>query len=361
MEVPQRFRDLLARANRTDPRQARTHVHDPTYKESFSFPRMMEELVRAVSSRWARELDFSTLTRLSSEYISAGRTNRYGDMLWEAGLLDGRGSVLITLEFQNTVDREMPLRVLDYASSALLDWVRREPLARGDKAPLMLPIVVYGGRRPWGVPTRLADLLPPTPPQLLANQPLYEYFLLEERRGGTGGLPPGNLVTGLVGVVRARKKADLVGQLVQLHDWLGTDRDGALDRALTTWIWHLLSSLGPPGLNLGAVTTLKEVLEVIRPTGQWAVRWYEDGLDEGREQGIQQGREQGIQQGRSQGQASVLRRQAARKFGPDAEGILTELLDGVTDPEDIDKLAHAVVDCDNAEDFVGRVSRVTTR
>ena len=100
---------------------------------------MMEDLVRAVSSRWAGELDFSTLTRLSSEYISAGRTHRYGDMLWEAALLDRRGSVLITLEFQNTVDREMPLRVLDYGSSALLDWAAASRCARGDKAPLLLP------------------------------------------------------------------------------------------------------------------------------------------------------------------------------------------------------------------------------
>ena len=178
-------------------------------------------------------------------------------------------------------------------------------------------------------------------------------------------MPPGNLVTGLVGVVRARTKADLVGQLLQLHDWLGKDRDGALDRALTSWTKRLLNSLDPPEGHLGAATTLKEVLEVIKPTGQWAVRWYEDGLEEGREQGIQQGREQGIQQGReqgrSQGRAHILRQLAARKFGPDAADIVTALLDGVTDPADIDKLAHAVVDCDNAEDFVERASVVAHR
>ena len=328
-------------------------MHDPTYKESFSFPRMMEELVRALPSRWAHELDFSTLKRLSSEYTSAGQAHRYGDMLWEACLLEGGGRVLITLEFQNTVDREMPLRVLDYGSSALLDWVRREPLSQGEKVPLLLPIVVYGGRRPWRVPTRLADLLPSAPPELLVNQPLYEYCLLEERRGGTAGLPPRNLVTALVGVVRARTKADIVGQLAQLHDWLGSDRGGALDRALTTWTRRLLHSLGLPEGHLGAAATLKEVLEVIKPTGQWAVRWYEDGLEDGREQGIRQGREQGI----SQGQVHVVRQLAARKFGAEVAGVLTELLDRVTDPEVIEELGRALLDCDNAEDFVEQVSQ----
>ena len=193
MEPPAGLSQLRTPGIPPDPTRPRTDVHDPTYKESFSFPRMMEELVRALPSRWAHELDFSTLKRLSSEYTSAGRVHRYGDMLWEACLLEGGGRVLITLEFQNTVDREMPLRVLDYGSSALLDWVRREPLSRGEKVPLLLPIVVYGGRRPWRVPTRLADLLPSAPAELLVNQPLYEYCLLEERRGGTPGLPEGHL------------------------------------------------------------------------------------------------------------------------------------------------------------------------
>ena len=361
MEAPPNFTDLRAPRIQTDPSQAQTDVHDPAYKECFSFPRMIDELVRSLASRWAREIDFSTLNRLSSEYVSAGRANRYGDMLWEARLLEGGGRVLITLEFQNTVDYEIPLRVLDYSSSALLDWVRREPPSRREKVPLLLPIVVYGGHRSWHVPTGLADLLPPTPSELLVNQPLYEYVLLEERRGGTEGLPPGNLVTALVGVVRARTKTDLVAQLAQLHDWLGSDRDGALDRALTTWTRRLLNSLGLPGRHLRAAETLKEVLEVIKPTGQWAVRWYEDGLEDGREQGIQQGREQGIQQGRSQGQAHVVRQLVVRKFGAEAAGVLRDLLDRVTDPEIVEELAKAVVDSDNAEDFVEQVSRAALR
>ena len=139
MEAPPNFTDLRAPRIQTDPSQAQTDVHDPAYKECFSFPRMIDELVRSLASRW---------------------------------------------------------------------------------------VVVYGGHRSWHVPTSLADLLPPTPSELLVNQPLYEYVLLEERRGGTEGLPPGNLVTALVGVLRARTKTDLVAQLAQLHDWLGSDRDG---------------------------------------------------------------------------------------------------------------------------------------
>ena len=92
---------------------------------------------------------------------------------------------------------------------------------------------------------------------------------------------------------------------------------------------------------------------MIKPTGQWAVRWYEDGLEDGREQGIQQGR--------SQGQAHVVRQLAVRKFGAEAAGVLRDLLDRVTDPEIVEELAKAVVDSDNAEDFVEQVSRAALR
>ena len=337
-----------------DPKGA---VHDPTYKELYSFPRMLEELVRALARHWAEAIDFSTLRKLSTEYVSSGRARRYGDMLWGARLRHGQGHVLVPLEFQATLDYSMPLRVLDYGSSALMEWARQVTLGRGDKSALLLPIVIYSGVRPWDVPTRLAELLPATNPQLLVNQPLYEHFLLEERRGGTSGLPAENLVTALVGVVRARTQDDLVMRLNRLHDQLGNDREGALDRALTMWTKRLLSSLHTPLAELAAATTLKEVLEMIKPTGEWAVRWYEDGLEEGREQGREQGRKQGRKQGRSEGQVLVVRQLAIRKFGAETARRVSEALDQLSDPEEIRAVADAVIDCDTPEDFLARVDR----
>ena len=46
-------------------------VHDENYKKRFAFPRMVEDLVRiVVPAELLDEFDFSTLTRLSSEYVS---------------------------------------------------------------------------------------------------------------------------------------------------------------------------------------------------------------------------------------------------------------------------------------------------
>ena len=142
-------------------------------------------------------------------------------------------------------------------------------------------------------------------------------------------------------------------RLIRLHDQLGNDREGPLDRALTMWTKRLLSSLHTPLAELAAATTLKEVLEMIKPTGEWAVRWYEDGLEEGREQG----REQGRKQGRSEGQVLVVRQLAIRKFGAETARRVSEALDRLSDPEEIRAVADAVVDCDTPKDFLARVDQ----
>ena len=46
-------------------------MHDENYKRIFAFPRVIEDLLRAfVPGDWLEEVDFATLGKLSTEYIS---------------------------------------------------------------------------------------------------------------------------------------------------------------------------------------------------------------------------------------------------------------------------------------------------
>lgn len=45
-------------------------VYDEMYKRLFAFPRMVEDLLRGfVRGEWVEEVDFSTLRKLSAEYV----------------------------------------------------------------------------------------------------------------------------------------------------------------------------------------------------------------------------------------------------------------------------------------------------
>ena len=292
-----------------------------------------------MAPRRARTMDFTTLGKLSTDYPASDQRPRYGDMLWTCRLHDG-SVVLIVIEFQSEVDHTMPLRLFQYTGSAWLEWVRSKRLGRGDRVPLVVPVLVYSGRHPWTPPTKLEDILPAAGPVWLATQPRYGYLLLEERRGGTAGLPDGNLVTELVAVTRARERAAVIRAVSSLRDRMGEDEGSPLDRAVAEWVKVVLSDLDA-GLaaELAAATTTREVLEVIKPTGKWAVRWYEDGVDDGIERGIERER-------------ALVRRLAVRRFGSGIADRVVPVLSRLTDAERIAAVAEAVLDCDTADEFI---------
>ena len=161
---------------------------------------------------------------------------------------------------------------------------------------------------------------------------------MEERRGGTEDLPKDDLVRELVAVSRARGGREMARAVSRLREWMdGREEGDALDRAVAEWLKAVVADLDPAlGHELTAATTMKEVMEVIKPKGKWAVRWYEDGFDEGRTQ--------------------LVRRLVARRFGADIPDRMVPLLDDFADPERIESVADAILDCETAEEFLARTA-----
>ena len=202
---------------------------------------------------------------------------------------------------------------------------------------------------------------------------------MEDRRGGTEGIPEDNLIGQLLAVGRARGRREMVRAVSRLQERMaGPEEGGALDRAVAAWIKSVIASLDAAlGHELRAAKTTREVMEVIKPKEKWAIRWYEDGVDEGHakgreegrsegleqgvargiEQGIERGIEQGIERGMEQGiqqQQRLVRGLVARRFGADTADRVAPKLDELSDPERISAVADAVLDCETAEEFIAR-------
>ena len=65
---------------------------------------------------------------------------------------------------------------------------------------------------------------------------------------------------------------------------------------------------------------------------EWTKQWFEEGREEGREQG----------------QRALLRRQAARKFDAEAAERLSELLNGLSNPERLAEIGEWIIECETA-------------
>ena len=105
-------------------------LNDPAYKQMFSRPRMVEDLLHGFAARdWSGALDFASLTPLPASYVSGDLRQRHGDLVWRVRFHDERWLyLLLLLEFQATVDRAMAVRMLGYTA---LRAVWRKPSCRG--------------------------------------------------------------------------------------------------------------------------------------------------------------------------------------------------------------------------------------
>ncbi len=77
-------------------------------------------------------------------------------------------------------------------------------------------------------------------------------------------------------------------------------------------------------------------------------------FERGMEELVSRGRVEGIEQGR----ALMLRQMVSRKFGSETADELSRLLAGLSDPEHVDHVAIAILECSSSEDFIARVREV---
>ena len=212
-------------------------MQDPAYKNLFSFPRMVEDLLRGFAARgWSERLDFTTLESLSAEFVSDDFRQRRGDGLWRVRFHDATWLYLmVQLEFQSTVDRYMAVRMLVYTGLLYQELVRRGDLGPNGELPPVLPVVLYNGPSPWTAAEDVAALIVPADEALARYQPSHRYYLLDEGAHEEDDLPRRNLVSALIALENSRSKRAM-GALI---DWLrgpgeleqafvrGVDRTGA--------------------------------------------------------------------------------------------------------------------------------------
>ncbi len=64
--------------------------HDQSYKQFFSNPRMVEDLLRGfVKQDWLEQADFDTLERVIASFVSDKLKKRESDAIWKIRLKDG--------------------------------------------------------------------------------------------------------------------------------------------------------------------------------------------------------------------------------------------------------------------------------
>ena len=260
-------------------------MHDAAYKDLFSYPRMVKDLLHGFAARgWSDALDFSTLEKLPAEYVSDDLRQRHGDVVWRLRFHDETWLyLLVMLEFQSSTDPFMAVRILVYTGLLYQDLIRRGALGDDRRLPPVLPVVLYNGRPRWTAPVEVGDLIAPVGEALARFQPSQRYFLLDEGRCGEDDLPRRNLVSALVAFENSDSAADLSEVAQALAVWLRDSGEDELRRAFVEWLRRVL----PRRLGEGAPPVVQALEGGGAMLAERAKEWTGQWLRESREQPLE--------------------------------------------------------------------------
>ena len=282
--------------------------HDGAYRRIFSNPVMVRDLVRGyVSDTFVNELDFDAMERVDTSFRTAGLQRRESDMIWKIPTVEGDPLyVMLMLEFQSSVDRNMASRVLTYVALLYDQLTTSRKLLPGGKLPPVLPIVLDNGEATWSAPVELAEMIDLEAGHMLWKyQPHLRYYLLDEGRVSLDELKEiGGPVSVLIELEQVTDVTSLTPAMRRLGPQVRLHPD--LDELFAIWFAHVFEPTTGLKLTHDEIRQLhmEEGMSMIQQT---VAKW--------KREAIEQGLEQGLEQGRAEGRRQVLAHMLELKFG----------------------------------------------
>ena len=290
-------------------------------------------------------LDTSRLRRLPVKQIGRGARKRVADMAWAVGAPTREhpdAEALLVVEFQAAPHPRMALRMEAYV--ALLRQEMADALPDAVGLPLVLPVLVYTGDRPWRPPS-VRQLAAPAPKALRRWQPDLEMLPLDATTlsAEDGEVNP---MAALLRLQRCRRQAELPDLAAALFGALRREGLLALAERLADALLQMLAArFGGDETGVGHTEEMRRALrhmEEPRMLAETVTQWRQEALDEGMRQG----------------ERTLLRRQAAGRFGIATGNALAALLANEKDAERLAEVGDLVVHCTSAEELLRRGRRL---
>lgn len=279
--------------------------HDTGYKELFNYPELVQQLIEGFAPpEIAQMMDFSTLTLRSGNYITPLFEEKLEDLVWSVDVQwQGQKQqvyLYLLLEFQSTIDSTMPIRLMHYVACFYDHLLKNKTTTPRQGLPLIFPIVLYNGLKPWSAKQDIFDMITPEPPVFLQPyQPHLRYYLIDE-----GAIPDDELeqnqsaLSGVFSIEKASVSPEEMQQAVNrivtiIRDDPNKER---LDRVITRWLKRHLQRLNAD-VSLEQVNSLVEEHDMISENLQ---HWAEKEQAVGEKRGINKGIAQGVSLGRKE-------------------------------------------------------------
>ena len=324
--------------------------HDQSYKLLFSQSLAMEHLIRGfVNSDLADELDFERMESVATERTTSGLVRSQADLIWKIHFKGSSRYLLVPMEFQSQTDRYMAARMLYYVAVAyhglLARKTRRPQLAPNGLLPPTLAATIYNGRVRWSAPDELRDLIEPVRGWLADHQPKLVHKVLDLRALAGQPLPKRNVVSWIASMELDSSAGNVTRVVRELLNAYPRPEHKRLREAFREWVLGAAQSWGIGEEVVEQVESLKEAGMIYAGVEELKERAHREGLGQGRAEGRAEGR-------------AIVCRQARLKFGAETANRLSELLEGISDPERIARIGDRIIQCETGGELLARAREV---
>ena len=276
----------------------KTTPHDDLFKATFSIVSEVESFIRSYLPTWlANSLDYPTLKQASTSYVSETLRQYFSDMVytcqWQATDATNREVIQIALllEHKSYQPKNIYLQLLRYLTESY-----QHQHQKGKKLQLVIPIVVYHGRKKWRQRS-FSDYFQLPDEQLLTYLPGFEYELVDLNKVSNQLIieqEKGYFLKSTFLLFKLGKEVTSPEQLSEeififVKEVLDPDQKLTFLRQLVTYIFQAFK------FKKEEFIQYTKKLPIMTQT--IANSLYDSLLQEGMEKGLAQGIEQGIEQG----------------------------------------------------------------
>lgn len=322
--------------------------HDRFFKAVFGRTEVAAEfLARYLPPGVATALDWGTLRAVKDSFLDPGLAQHPTDLLYEVDLHGGGiAYVDVLFEHKSYVEARIGLDLLRYRVRIWEQWLNAGHTGR---LPVIVPVVVYHGARPWRVSRRFADDVVDVP-ALRECVPDCVYYLIDLSRYRDEELRGAVILQTALLTLKYIFRDDLRERLPEI---LGLLRDLEQSSSGLDYVITLLRYLaqGPSTERLNADELRRVATTVLSGGGQVMMTIAEQWLQEGFEKGIEKGISKGIEKGIPVGEALLLRRQLTRRFGPVPGWVDAKLV--AAEPVQLEVWGERVLDAPSLEGVFG--------
>jgi len=155
-------------------------IYDKTLKELFSRPEIVKNFMQGfVGEEFVNDIDFNRIEKKNTSYITKTFKDRYTDLVIKLNMTGGKCAYLyILFEFQSTIDKLMPLRILNYMLLLYEDLIKQKEISIDEPLPPVFPVVLYTGTKTYNASTRIEDLIALPYRRLQRYVPTFEHYLV---------------------------------------------------------------------------------------------------------------------------------------------------------------------------------------